>query len=151
MTGRSFAGWDFCVGIARALEEPPEKLFRLAGLLPKLPPAVEEEREALGILRQLPAATRQNALAMLRALASTRNPVPLPAIAEAPTPYNPTEDQLERDLLLEFRKLPDQWQQEALRELERLHRLSTLQVRIIGDESEEQSEHAQRQESKIQP
>lgn len=35
--GQKKPGWDFCAAIARALGEPPEKIFRLAGLLPPLP------------------------------------------------------------------------------------------------------------------
>jgi transcriptional regulator with XRE-family HTH domain len=34
MTQRQKPGVEFCRGVARALDEPPEKLFRLAGLLP---------------------------------------------------------------------------------------------------------------------
>ena len=35
-------GPDMCKAIAQALGEPPEKLFRLAGLLPPLPEAEDE-------------------------------------------------------------------------------------------------------------
>ena len=38
-------GLDFCIGVARALDLPPEDVLRRAGLLPPLPPSVTEERE----------------------------------------------------------------------------------------------------------
>ena len=34
LTGKRDVDLDFCVSVANALEEPPEKLFRLAGILP---------------------------------------------------------------------------------------------------------------------
>lgn len=45
ISGHSKPGVDFCLGVARALNEPPEKVFRLAGLLPSKPsgdPGLEE-------------------------------------------------------------------------------------------------------------
>ena len=42
MSGNRRAGQDMCQAIAQALAEPPEKLFRLAGLLPPLPAAEDE-------------------------------------------------------------------------------------------------------------
>lgn len=63
-------GLDFCVGIGRALGEPPEKILRLAGLLPPLPPAVEEEKEIIDIVRSLSPEGRAFILRMLRGLKS---------------------------------------------------------------------------------
>lgn len=40
--GNRKAGPDICNAIARALGEPPEKVFRLAGLLPSLPTSEDE-------------------------------------------------------------------------------------------------------------
>jgi len=37
MTGRQQPGLDFCRGVAEALNVPPERVFRLAGLLPPKP------------------------------------------------------------------------------------------------------------------
>ena len=37
LTGRQKPGVEFCLGVADALQEPPTKVFRLAGLLPKNP------------------------------------------------------------------------------------------------------------------
>ena len=50
------------------------------------------------------------------------------------------DEALERRLVDEFRHLPEEWQVEAIREVERLQRLSRLSVRIIGDEGEGQAD-----------
>src|SRR5688500_4002745 len=42
LNGNRRAGPDMCKAIAQALGTPPEKLFRLAGLLPPLPAAEDE-------------------------------------------------------------------------------------------------------------
>jgi transcriptional regulator with XRE-family HTH domain len=68
LNGSRRAGPEVCNALARALDEPPEKIFRLAGLLPPVAPAVEEEHEALTILRGLPPDLRAAALRMLRGL-----------------------------------------------------------------------------------
>ena len=136
ISGTRKPGPDVCLSIARAFREPPEKIFRLAGLLPSLPPPVEPEHEALGILRQLPVPDRNNAITMLRALAG-RAPA---TVREPPPPYASAQegqpDDLERQLLDEFRRLPQEWQEEAIREIERLRRYSQFKVRIIGNEEE---------------
>ena len=43
LSGNRNAGPDICNAVARALGEPEEKVFRLAGLLPPLPAAEEDE------------------------------------------------------------------------------------------------------------
>jgi transcriptional regulator with XRE-family HTH domain len=43
LNGNRRVGPEMCKAIAQALGEPPEKVFRLAGLLPPLP-AAEDER-----------------------------------------------------------------------------------------------------------
>jgi len=87
ISGKANPGADSSIAIARALGEPPEKLLRLAGILPALPPAVPEEREALAILRTLGAQARAYALAILRALRGDRPPPPANVIAEPRQPY----------------------------------------------------------------
>ena len=62
-------GANFCLGIARGLNLPPEEVMRRAGILPSLPPEVAEEREVIRIVRELSRQLRQSALAMLRGLA----------------------------------------------------------------------------------
>jgi transcriptional regulator with XRE-family HTH domain len=68
LNGSRKAGPETCVGIAAALEVPPEHVFRIAGLLPPLPSPVEEEQEALGLFRSLDRQMRALALGILRAL-----------------------------------------------------------------------------------
>jgi len=68
LKGSRRAGPEVCRALARALDELPERIFRLAGLLPGLPPAVEEEREAVDILRSLSPELRGAAIRMLRGL-----------------------------------------------------------------------------------
>lgn len=141
MTGNAPAGWDLCVGIARALEVAPEIVFRKAGLLPSLPPAVEEEREVVGIVRSLPDGVRRTVITMLRSLAgegamgaADTAPV-LAATAEERVAYSTMSD-LERRLLDQFRQLDPAWQQIALEEMARL---GEYQGRITGAEDEPQA------------
>jgi hypothetical protein len=68
MDDEATPGWEFCLKVSWALSESPEKLFRLAGLLPNLPPAIEEEFEAISLLRSLSAESRRNVLGILRDL-----------------------------------------------------------------------------------
>ena len=59
---------DFCIKVAHALDEAPEKLLRLAGILPT---ALEDDptlREAIDLLRNLPPTERKDALRFLRFL-----------------------------------------------------------------------------------
>ncbi len=72
VNSRANPGADFCIAVARALGEQPEKMLRLAGILPPLPPAVEEENEILQIVRHLSPVQRQAALAILRSLSSVK-------------------------------------------------------------------------------
>ncbi len=68
LSGRQRPGLAFCVGISQALDVPPEEALRRAGLLPSLLPAVEEEHEAIAILRSLPAGVRAVVMLMMRGL-----------------------------------------------------------------------------------
>jgi transcriptional regulator with XRE-family HTH domain len=61
---------DFCIKVAQALEEPPEKLLRLAGILP--PSLASEDdptiAEIQDILKNLPPAQHKEVLRFLRFL-----------------------------------------------------------------------------------
>jgi transcriptional regulator with XRE-family HTH domain len=46
--------FDFCAAIAPVVGEPPEKLFRLAGLLPSYPDSDLTIQELADIIRNLP-------------------------------------------------------------------------------------------------
>jgi transcriptional regulator with XRE-family HTH domain len=80
MSGQILPSWDFCVGVAKAFNMRPETLFRMAGLLPSLPPAVAEEEEVIATFRQLNTHDRQAALKVLRGLAEYPSPEPLEMI-----------------------------------------------------------------------
>lgn len=66
--GQKKPGWDFCAAVAQALGEPPDKLFRMAGLLPSIPASNALEAELLHHFRQLDEEQRRTALALLKAL-----------------------------------------------------------------------------------
>ena len=61
--------WNFCAAIARPLRVPEDTIFILAGLKRRPPPAVDEEREVVAIVRSLPVDVRQWMMVMLRGLA----------------------------------------------------------------------------------
>lgn len=69
LSGARKPGPEVCVAIARALNHPPEKIFRLAGLLPTDPGMDTEEKELLHLFRQLGTQQRKLALVALRAWA----------------------------------------------------------------------------------
>jgi len=91
MGDRTNPGLDFCIGVARAFGERPEMVLRLAGLLPPIPDAVDEESEILSIVRHLPPAKREAALDMLRGLAKRPIPVTSPEAAGS-VPAQTAED-----------------------------------------------------------
>ena len=126
-------GLQFCVGVARAFDMQPEWVLRKAGLLPALPPAIEEENEAITILRELPAQVRAVVMTMLRAMAG-RGQSAQPAVSESHAPYKPVSD-LEQQLLDTFRQLDTEGQQVAFDNVERLWAYS---VRIIGEDDDEE-------------
>ncbi len=68
ISGSRSAGPQTCIAIAQAFKLPPEQVFRIAGILPPLSPAVEEEQEAVRLLRGLSPERRAAALEMLRGL-----------------------------------------------------------------------------------
>jgi transcriptional regulator with XRE-family HTH domain len=134
-------GLDFCIGVARALGEQPERILRRAGLLPPLPAAVEEENEVLQIYRTLPATQRRTILSMLRALAP-REVRPTPAEGQS------ERDHLIQELLREFRKVPDEWKEIAISEVIRMRRMAeTRSPRIIGDDEETESDEAEEEKN----
>lgn len=57
LSGQVKVTFDFCAAIAKAFGEPPEKVFRLAGLLASLPDPTEEEEHTLkeiwGVVQEL--------------------------------------------------------------------------------------------------
>jgi hypothetical protein len=126
------------------LGERPEAVYRLAGLLPPVLPSVDEEEEALSILRSLPARTRALIMTQLRALqrvgkqAGSFHTTDQPSRSRELASGDADDIDLERQLVKEFRRLPPRWQQHAIEEVERLQSLHSVTVRIIGDEEEEE-------------
>ena len=69
LNGNRKPGPDLCLAIAKALNEPPEKVFRLAGLLPALPTSDGTTiQEAIELLKNLPPEQQQEALSYIRYL-----------------------------------------------------------------------------------
>jgi len=106
LAGQRRAGWDFCVAIAKALGERPERVFRMARLLPALPQIEEETEETITLLSNLPPEMRAVAINILR---SMQTQPPQFQLAERPTPYQSapslTLDQTPFDLMAEFPEL----------------------------------------------
>jgi transcriptional regulator with XRE-family HTH domain len=67
LAGQRTPGADFCVKLAAALDEPPERLLRLAGILPPLPPGDEAlQAQVVEAFRHLSVARRREVLAYTR-------------------------------------------------------------------------------------
>jgi transcriptional regulator with XRE-family HTH domain len=67
LNGNRRAGPDMCKAIAQALGEPPERVFRVAGLLPPLPAAEDELfYELLETFQRLPPEKRREVSAYVR-------------------------------------------------------------------------------------
>lgn len=64
MSGNRRPGPDACVAIARALSVPPEKVFRIAGLLPLLPGPEDDKSigEIVELIKRLPPSQRKEVL-----------------------------------------------------------------------------------------
>lgn len=134
MSGTRAVGPDVTTAIARALGEPPDRVFRAAGLLPPVPPPVSEEQEALHILRQLPGVARDAALAMLRGLARQAQVVPF--VADDTEGYSALNEPLVRELLAEFRRVPQDWQEFVINQMRQYRQMADVQARVIGEEDD---------------
>lgn len=73
LSGDMPASADFCIKVAQALGESPEKVLRLAGILPLLPDSEDDPTlsEAIDTLRNLPPNQRKEALRYIRYLYQT--------------------------------------------------------------------------------
>jgi transcriptional regulator with XRE-family HTH domain len=72
INGNVPASTRFCVSVARALGESPERLLRLAGYLPDLPDtSSHDEERAIHIFRQIPDAYRDLTLRVLATFADS--------------------------------------------------------------------------------
>jgi transcriptional regulator with XRE-family HTH domain len=66
ITGVSLPGWEFCRRVARAFNVPPEKVFRLAGLLPPEPRETTNMREITHLFSQLSPEDQERFIAFVR-------------------------------------------------------------------------------------
>lgn len=58
---------DFCIKVAQALDEPPDKLLRLAGILPASPASEDDTlQELMDLARSLPPEDREELLKYAR-------------------------------------------------------------------------------------
>ena len=62
-------GVEFCLGVARAFNLPPEEVLREAGILPPEPPQTAMTKQALLYFSQLTEEQQRVVLTQLRALA----------------------------------------------------------------------------------
>ena len=111
LSGDRTAGPDACVALARAVDVPPERVFRLAGLLPPAPPELDEELELRTLFQRLDEGMRQVALDVMRVLGA-RAPRARGSVAE---PRAETlSDRLARDIAQTVEKMPPQDQERVL-------------------------------------
>jgi transcriptional regulator with XRE-family HTH domain len=72
ISGTRSPGYEFCVKIARPLDQPPETVLRLAGLLPRLSASREISdftiQRFVDIIRNLPEDTQHDLLEIAMAL-----------------------------------------------------------------------------------
>lgn len=131
--------WDFCAGVAQALGVPVDEVFTLAGLKRPLPPPVAEEREVLALLRGLSDGVRQVVLTILRALARGEPEVAIPArVYEPPVGYRAEDEAWIRELVEELRQVPEDWRQEAVRQIQFVARMASRPaVRMVGEDEGE--------------
>lgn len=66
LSGNRKAGTEFCVKVASALDEPPEKLLRLAGILPTSPLQDSQLQELIDLIKNLSPENRQDVLDYIR-------------------------------------------------------------------------------------
>ena len=133
--------WDFCASVAVALGEPIDEVFILAGLKNPLPPAVEEEREAIRILRSLSTTVRNVAMTVLRAIAGESTNADISTgLAESVVPYDVLDDAYIHELLEEYQKVPDEWKAMVIQEVTRVRQFSELPAtRFVGENEEERN------------
>jgi len=86
------AGPEVCVAIAQALGEPPEKVFRLAGLLPPSPEPANGEDQLLIAFRQLPSQQQRFLLDMLRGSHGQLIELPVSTNLDTAWPDEPSPD-----------------------------------------------------------
>jgi len=74
INGNVPASANFCVSVALAFGESPERLLRMADILPPLPASVENEQAILRLFQRIPPAYHDLALRVLEAFATVPEP-----------------------------------------------------------------------------
>ncbi len=103
LSGQTKPTWNFLHSIAKPLDQKPEDLARLAGLLPPPLPAVEEEREVIEILRSLPADLRSIVLRLMRSLQPS-TPI---AVAEEQAEYQAYRKGVNEEIVTFLKDFPE--------------------------------------------
>jgi transcriptional regulator with XRE-family HTH domain len=117
ISGKTKPTWNFCASIAEALAMPPIEVFRIARLLPPLPPQTAAHRQLIEAITRL---NENDAQLVLRVVASLSQQHLLLREKESAQPKGPgashekvalslTPDQLQIivDILRQFIALPD--------------------------------------------
>jgi len=131
------------VAIARALGERPERVFRMAGLLPALPRNEEEEKEAIALLRRLSPEMRTVALNILQSMLPDRQP-PQIQLAEPPAAYHlDSIDEEILNFLIEFPELHDLIRVAKQKLSEQSLRALLYNIRIFASNAAERDEFKQ--------
>lgn len=132
--------WDFCAGIAKVFDVSEDTLFVMAGLRKPLPPAVEEENEAIAILRSLQVSARHTVMNMLRGLAPGARRL---VVDKAQSDFVDPQD---REMMAVFQELPEEARPVAIAQVLQLKQIG-VEPRIIGgDEEEEGSDRPQEED-----
>lgn len=121
ISGQSQPGPDFCKAVSRAFGIRDEFVFRKAGLLEPVPPAVEEEKEAVCLLRSFSQQARDTAMTILRALSHPGRGAQ--TTSEGVTDYDVPRTLSERlayQLARELEQMPPEDQQRVLDFMKRL-------------------------------
>ena len=78
LSGERNPGPDLCLGIAKALNIPPEIVFQEAGIFPSSPEQTQHRKEADHLFSQLSDRQQEDVLTMMRALVEERRRGSLP-------------------------------------------------------------------------
>jgi transcriptional regulator with XRE-family HTH domain len=112
-------GLEFCKGMAVALDTPLDRVLRMAGHLPPLLPAVEQEREAVRLFRALSEQMRAAALSILSTLQGASGGSQGSDRPAASDPHTLSEH-LAQDLARELEHMPPEDQQKVFDLMKRL-------------------------------
>ncbi len=113
MSGKVPASANFCAKIADGLGESREKLFRLAGILPTLPPKTEQTKEATTLFGSLDEALRHSMITTMKNLLGLRAQSRTASLDPGPIidPQPPERDRVSQRLVEELSTMTPEDQQ----------------------------------------